>query len=684
MTRILTFLLLAAHASAATKYVTKAGSDSADGSIGTPWLTITKAAASLVGGDTVIIGNGDYDEHVQESTSGSVGNLITYQAENAGMVSLRAFRMSGAYLKLDGLKISAYSAIGNTWNAGVRVESGSDNCTITNCTFTDYPCVIASDFTFDNSDDSVTSLSSDFVEAGFKVGSKVYLGASGATVDGVPLFYVNHDTSWTVATVTATKMTLTSGSATFLDDPGGPYWGIIRAGSTSGGYPAVIGIRSGGIGPNGLTISNCTVSDWAANVFDLKGDDCLVHNNSLTDLKSFQFISFSGSNYTITRNLIRNTPGVLHYAAAEFDTVVHPAGTGWYDYQIGMMSGFTNLGGTHENVLIEENWFENVENQLGRVDDELETASGIIYNRNVFIGVADHFSGGRDDMEWTNNTFYRCTSYGSLGAAHPLAIGGRPPAQTGYNIQNNIFVACGPKGVTEAATRGFYGISDNATSPVTDYNHVAGEEVTGYASKSNFSETNGVNGGDPVFYDVTNYLGPDGLPFTADDGLQILPSSPIAALGGGGCGVYEIVSGEPVAHFRITSPSGWFEPTGEAYNPAWFETLPTLRGGLQRPFDTPVQIGDAPVECTFNAEHSMSGVAGASTNTAITNYSWDWGDGSADTNTAATTADHTFATAGDFTVTLTVTNSDTNTHSVTRIYRVTGDTPAAPTNLRGL
>lgn len=44
------------------KFVSKAGNDSADGSWGTPWLTIQKAATSGVTGDTVYILGGDYDE----------------------------------------------------------------------------------------------------------------------------------------------------------------------------------------------------------------------------------------------------------------------------------------------------------------------------------------------------------------------------------------------------------------------------------------------------------------------------------------------------------------------------------------------------------------------------------------------------------------------------------------------
>lgn len=495
-TSILFFLLLSLKALATTYYVSKTGLDSNAGNISAPWLTITKASTVMVAGDTCIVGDGDYDEQVYETTSGSSGNYITYQAANKGLASIRAWRLGGQYIKLDGFTINKYSGIGNTWGAAVRIEPGAHYTIVTNCTIKDLPYVIGHDFSFDAATKKVTSTNGDFIAAGFKVGSKVYLGASGLSAPFTPLYFLNHDTTWEVASVSQRFITLTNGSAPFLTDTGTNYWAFVRAGSGNSGFDAILAVESGGAGPHDVQITNNIVTNWAAHAFDVSGDSFLIENNTLTNLKSFRFLSFSGSNHIIRRNVVKNCPGVLHYTEAEIkDGLKHPVGTGWYDYQVAMLSGFVG-DGTETNILIEENWFENIENQIGRVDDSDPGVTGIIYNKNVFIGCTDHFSGGRDNMEWTDNTFYKC-SFGS--AAHPLSIGGlEADAHTGYVVTGNIFVACGAQGATETLIRGYYSIADWATG-TTNNNFVASEELTGYIGKTDFSEVGGINGGDPVF-----------------------------------------------------------------------------------------------------------------------------------------------------------------------------------------
>ena len=672
--RFILFILLlcTSFAQGATYYVRKTGNDSNPGTTGSPWLTIGKAATVLAAGDTVIIGDGDYNEHVQETTSGSAGSLITYQAENQGLASLRAFRLTASYVKLDGLTLSKYSAVGNTWNSAIRVDTTSNNCTVTNCTIKDLPGVIAHDFSFNSAEQRITSASSDFVAAGFEVGSKVYLGASGATIDGVSLFYVNHDQTWQVATVAATTMTLTNGSDPFLDDTGTNYWAFIRAGTTNDGFAAVDCILSGGDGPDNFTLTNTTITNWCGHAIRIRGTGALVEGNTLTNLRSFRAFDYGGSNHVFRRNIVKNCPNVLHYASDE--PLIHPPGTGWYDYQAGMFSGFT-ASGDHQNILFEENWFEDLENQMGRVDDQLTGAYGITFQRNVFVGITAHFSGGRDDMKWYDNTFVRC----SFGVApHALQLGGSAPAQTGYELKRNLFVACGFPGEEESQTRGFYNISANATAPVTSQNFVAGEELLGFASKSGFTEPDGINGGNPLFVDIRDPDGPDNTPWTADDGLKVLPTSPVAGIGGGALGVRAVVSGQPVAHFKVSSPIGWWEGYGESYDPEWLNELPTQRGRPARPYDVPPAFVGVPITITFDAAASISGVGGATTNTAITNYAWNWGDGSAVTNTASTTASHTFTTPGDRTVTLTVTNSSGSTSTYSSVYRLPGPALRVP------
>jgi hypothetical protein len=82
---------------------------------------------------------------------------------------------------------------------------------------------------------------------------------------------------------------------------------------------------------------------------------------------------------------------------------------------------------------------------------------------------------------------------------------------------------------------------------VADYNFVAGAQSAGFPAKRsngcisgetytdwNFCEPHGLNGGDPRFANLANPLGPDGIPFTLDDGLKPLPTSPLCGKGQGG------------------------------------------------------------------------------------------------------------------------------------------------------
>jgi hypothetical protein len=662
------FLILSVYGEAATYYVTKAGNDTTgNGSVGTPWLTIGKAADTVVAGDTVIVGDGDYNEYVYETTSGGPGAYITYQAQNAGLASFRGFRVGGDYTKLDGFTIDRFSGVGNTWPSAILINPAADFCYITNCFIKDLPYVISNDFTFDIADQSVNTATGDFVAAGFVVGSKVYLGACGLSAPYTQLWYNNHDTSWTVATVSEHKMTLTAGTATFLADTGTNYWGFIRAGAGNSGFAAVSTTVSGGAGPQNFTFINNRIDNWAGHTLDLGGDNFLIQGNTLTNLNSFRAFSYAGSNHVIRRNIIKDCKGVLYFTAGEIkDGLNHPIGTGWYDYQVAMFSGFTSSMVNHQNVLIEENWFENIENQMGRVDDSLPGAFDITFQRNVFIGVSEQFNGGRDGMKWKDNTFYKCT-FGT--AAHPLSIG-LSGVQTGYEVTGNIFVACGITGLAETASRGWYNIADNVTGEVVQENFVSSEELTGFLAKTDFPPSEGITGGDPIFYSVTDFDGPDNTPYTDDDGLKVLANSPAAGFGGGALGVRPVTSGQPVAHFRVTNPNGWFEPPGDAYDPDWLAGLPTTRMTLQRPWDTPASFGEAPIAVTFSAENSISGVGGATTNTAISSYDWNFGDGTPVVNSVAPTVTHFFTDGGDFTVTLTVKNTLNNTHSYSQVYNV--------------
>jgi len=111
-----------------------------------------------------------------------------------------------------------------------------------------------------------------------------------------------------------------------------------------------------------------------------------------------------------------------------------------------------------------------------------------------------------------------------------------------------------------------------------DYNYVAGAASSGFPAKRssacvpsatftdwNFCEPHGINGGDPQLRNLSNLLGPDGIPFTLDDGLKPLPTSRLCGAGPGGsdigaysCAPNQVFDGatavaQPPSNLRIIS-----------------------------------------------------------------------------------------------------------------------------------
>ncbi len=69
-------------------YVAKNGNDNNSGTEQSPWLTITKAANTLVAGETVYIKEGIYNERVLIKNSGSPGSIITFAAYPGDSVTI--------------------------------------------------------------------------------------------------------------------------------------------------------------------------------------------------------------------------------------------------------------------------------------------------------------------------------------------------------------------------------------------------------------------------------------------------------------------------------------------------------------------------------------------------------------------------------------------------------------------
>lgn len=142
----------------------------------------------------------------------------------------------------------------------------------------------------------------------------------------------------------------------------------------------------------------------------------------------------------------------------------------------------------------------------------------------------------------SNNTFYKSARISSHNFVIGMSGHGNP---IGSMIKNNIFLESGSlTGAASDADKGWYSIrgGDGLPSPqvTADFNYIAGPAAQGYPAKSitalsfGGAEKNGINGGDPKLTNPSNPLGADGLPFTPDDGLIPLPTSPLCTKGEGG------------------------------------------------------------------------------------------------------------------------------------------------------
>ncbi len=91
-----------------------------------PWLTLAKAAAVLVAGDTVIVGAGGvYNERVTPAASGSISSRIVYTAAAGTIPKVRGFTVTNkSYITIQGLELTNSGFTADLFNAAI-VATGS-------------------------------------------------------------------------------------------------------------------------------------------------------------------------------------------------------------------------------------------------------------------------------------------------------------------------------------------------------------------------------------------------------------------------------------------------------------------------------------------------------------------------------------------------------------------------------
>lgn len=142
-------LLMPCFADAATYYASPTGSGSTCTT--SARCTLTTGLGLMSAGDTLILGDGTYDQAISLDSSGSAGNYRTIKAEHDGLAILTSstaswdpvVRIQGSYWQVEGLKVVANANSGVMRNT-LGVYNGANYNKILRCAFVSTPCTSAS------------------------------------------------------------------------------------------------------------------------------------------------------------------------------------------------------------------------------------------------------------------------------------------------------------------------------------------------------------------------------------------------------------------------------------------------------------------------------------------------------------------------------------------------------------
>lgn len=485
---------------AAVWHVDPHGDDTNAGTEDAPWGTIQKSASAAQPGDVVVVHRGVYPERVSTVRGGSGPNSrITFRA--LGHVEMRGWVVHHAYITVEGFQITGHATSSKT-DAYVRVDRGGDFFELLGCTIRDGIGTKRNDILFVPPNE-IHSSSGGFAAAGFRPG-QIILVARGTNTP------VLNAGEYALAEVTDSVLVLTNRTIV-AEGPKPVYitasasFGLITWGTT-----------------DGCVIRSNRFSNLSYDACFVQGRNHRIEYNLFENNNGWDFLYFAGTNHVFQGNWFRN------------------GGWGVYDPSPDILD---NWPVRYENVYFMSNFVHNV---FGVVSAQKrnQTSSGPLFIRhNVFIDVG-WLTVVMPYTSIEHNTFLRVARQSNVlvqRATHPITIEAANYA-TNAVIRNNVFVDCGePSPLLPLEKVGWYAIVGPSESIVVGGNFVAGPPPA-YGAKIGFLETPSLNGGDPGFVNIDDPLGPDGLPFTEDDGLRLRPDSKLlhAGVGGATIGAYEL------------------------------------------------------------------------------------------------------------------------------------------------
>lgn len=494
----------------ASYFVSPEGTDTNPGSESAPWRTIQLAADNAQPGDIVTVRPGVYPERIRTARSGGPGNSrITFRTE--GGAEVHGWLINHSFITLQGFHIKGFTATSVT-DARVRVNAGGHNLELLDCTFRDSTHITRFDMRFNATDSTLSSATGGFLAAGFAPGQTMYVGSA---TNGLSINSANSG----IKKITAVTDNALTVSATLVDQGPLPIY-------LSAYYQ--YGLHFHGAATNALIKGN-VFRNLGYDAWYINGIGHLIVSNVIEAVNGWDAMHFGGRDHVFQSNIIRNSP--------------------LYVFQNSPDAMENDSLAPYSRVVFTNNFIYGFSGVLSSQKGS-GTSVDLMVTHNVFID-AGRFNLSHPGTTFENNTFLRVARQNTpvvSVARHAITVNSTVGAEY-VTIRNNVFLDCGQAtGAVKPDEVGWYEVNGPTDTLIAEGNFVAGSAPS-FPAKRTFMEGNAsLNGGDPRFVDVTNPVGPDGIPFTEDDGLRPMPDSKLIGAGVGGrtIGAYQTPAPGPV------------------------------------------------------------------------------------------------------------------------------------------
>lgn len=468
----------------------------------TPWLTIQKGLDNVTAGDTISVAAGTYGStssavSLLTKAHGTAGNLITLQgAGKASVTVYGSIKLAHNYYKVNGFTFDVYPYTDTEVYAAVELNTSSysevSDCNITNSyTISDTRKIHGV---------SIYGTSTSSTIKNNKIDKHTYLTFS-FWVDTVGIIIEGNE----VIGRTNTDVHLQAYDCIYLFGDGHiirnntfrDYWG------GDGTYSA----------PH---------TDWVqsfADSCDPDWDTCVSKNHILERNFVYNFTGESQLGHVTTDSSVnihswtfRNN--IFYNIARNF--YAYPSGFKWYNNTFYLCStgqnthpilfvymplskstGTITIDGPNKRITPTNGWNAHI-----LTDDTKITLFNSVNNTASYYTKVSMDPGGYWDGDTGTWFGYVVVSEAMTDETISNGIAYEYRGSLGSEVKNNIFIGCGG---SNDATLGWYDTEGPTTAQLTaDYNYVAQKPTSSYASKSGFSEANGVNGGNPYLYNIAS------------------------------------------------------------------------------------------------------------------------------------------------------------------------------------